>query len=419
MAFRPPFCPNPACPYHRDPDTPEGRKLKRIAWFKPFGSYHTKVSGSVPRFRCLYCRRTCSRQTFRLDYYVKRTVDYNDVRARLISCGGIRAIARSLGISPDSVSNRISRLSRQYISACAMLLPVVRLREDLVADGFESFAVSQYFPNNIHLLGGANSQYVFFADYAPLRRKGRMTPQQKQLRAGLEKLYRAEPDAIRDSFSRLLDTVADLVDGATTHPIQLRTDKKHEYCQAIEAHVPVVQAVKRGWLQHLRIDSRVPRTGSNPLFTVNYLDRQLRKDLAEHVRETVRFARNVCHTMERLWIAVGEYNFHKRFRCSDPVPVNRTHAGVAGIPAEILQRALKGITTTRRFFSFQSLPAAFKTAWRRSYETPLRTLEPGVIREVKRQAKKGYVNLKAVAKMLGLDSVTHDRPQYIPAYALQ
>lgn len=170
---------------------------------------------------------------------------------------------------------------------------------------------------------------------------------------------------------------------------------------------------------HQKIPSRRPRTRTNPLFTVNYLDRQLRKDLAEHVRETVRFARNVCNSMERLWVAIGEHNFYKRFRTNDPVFVQRTHADEARICRADQRRVLRKITTRRRFLSFQSLPAAFELCWRRGYETPLRDLRPGVLKELRKAARKGEVDTEELAKTLNLDSLTENRPQYLPRYALQ
>ena len=419
MPFRPPFCPNPDCRCHQDPDTPEGKRLRRIPWFKPFGFYQTKLHGPVPRFRCLVCGHTCSRQTFRLDYYVKRKVDYNRLRVALTSCGSVRAIGRMLRISPDSVSNRISRLSRQYISATAELLPKITLNENLAADGFESFAVSQYYPNNIQLLGGCESQYILFADYATLRRKGRMTPSQKHLRAQLEKVYTTDPTAVETSFGKLLDVVAQLLVRRAKDSITLWTDKKTAYETALSKNQVLVAALATGDFSHERISSLAPRTHANPLFTVNYLDRQLRKDLAEHVRETVRFARNVCCSMERLWVAIGEHNFYKRYRTNDPVSLQRTHANEAGICEADRRRALHKITTRRRFLSFQSLSPALQACWKRGYETPLRQLQPGVMKALKIAAKAGAVDPEKLAKTLNLDSLTHDRPQYLPRYALQ
>jgi hypothetical protein len=46
------------------------------------------------------------------------------------------------------------------------------LREALVFDGFESFAFSQYYPNNIHLMVTSDSQFVLGFNAAVLRRKG-------------------------------------------------------------------------------------------------------------------------------------------------------------------------------------------------------------------------------------------------------
>ena len=151
---RPPFCPNTGCSCHIDPDSPVAASLTRLRWYKRNGTYQTTVRGPVMRYKCLVCGRGFSEQTFSLDYFVKRTVDYRRLRNLLHSCVSVRAASRILGCSCDSVTNRTSRLARQCISAHARLLAATELGEDQAADGFQSFAVSQYFPNNIHLLVG-------------------------------------------------------------------------------------------------------------------------------------------------------------------------------------------------------------------------------------------------------------------------
>jgi hypothetical protein len=57
-----------------------------------------------------------------------------------------------------------------------------------------------------------------------------------------------------------------------------------------------------------RFPSTAPRTTGNPLFAVNYADREIRKDLAEHRRETVCFARSAAMSMARLWVYVADHN---------------------------------------------------------------------------------------------------------------
>jgi len=69
---------------------------------------------------------------------------------------------------------------------------------------------------------------------------------------------------------------------------------------------------------HLRISSHLPRTIHNPLFSSNYTDRELRKDLANHHRESVCFNRNVANGMLRLWAYLMWHNYLKPYRIRWP-----------------------------------------------------------------------------------------------------
>ena len=415
---RPPFCPHEGCPCHIDPDSPESRVLADLDWFKRNGSYPTKVRGPIERFKCLVCGRGFSTQTFSLDYYTKRIIDYESVCRELCSSSSVRCISRSLGCSCDSVTNRISRYARQCISAGSRLLADFDVKEDLAADGFESFAVSQYFPNNIHILAGTDSQLVYFCDYVTLRRSGRMTPVQKRIRAALEELYRPSPEALTESFSELLDHVHARLERCERDRLTLNTDGKLEYCRALSQCKALAGPIAEKRLVHERTDSRAIRDARNPLFSVNYIDRELRKDLAEHVRETVRFARNVNHCMERLWIYLFDHNTRKRYRINDPVASHRTHALVAGVEPTVIARARARLTTGRRFLSFENLEPAALRVWRREHHTPLKGIVRGALREIKRQAGRGVVELQAVREKLGVDQLIADTTQYLPRYAL-
>ena len=415
---RPPFCPHQGCSCHVDPDSSEAAGLRRRRWFKRNGSYPTKVRGSIPRYKCLACGRGFSAQTFSLDYYTKRIIDYDTVRSELCSNSSVRATARSLGCSCDSVTNRTSRLARQCISASSRMLSAMVLAEDLVGDGFESFAVSQYFPNNIHILVGSHSQLVYFCDYVTLRRSGRMTELQKRTRQAFESLYRACPKALTESFAELLSHLHQRMQRCTHEPLEFHTDKKSEYARALDSHPALAEALEAGRLVHTRTDSRAARDHRNPLFPVNYIDREFRKDLAEHVRETVRFARNVNHSMERLMVYLLDHNVRKRYRINDPVSLSRTHAGEAGISPVDTERATVNLTTARRFLSFEELEPAALRVWRREHLTPLKGIVKGALREINRQAHRGAVDLDAVKSRLGVEQLIVERPQYLPRYAL-
>ena len=349
----PPFCPNSQCTYHRH--APVSNQ-----WFWRSGRYYTDAFGFVQRFVCLSCWHRFSTQSFSIDYYAKRKVDYHRIEAQLKSTGSVRDISRDLSASTDTIANRIGRLARNALAAHAVLRPKVSLHEDLVADGFESFCVSQYFPDNTTLLVGKRSQFLYFANHCVLRRKGRMTQAQKHKRERLEKRWKADPQAVRKAFDEVVEQIARL-----STPRVLYTDEKREYAASVRSMAGGV-----GQIAHVRISSRLPRTVNNDLFSVNYFDREIRKDCANHVRETVCFARNVNNCMERLWVYFVYHNYRKQYRIS--ARDERTHAEVAGIDGRDLRRHMRGYYTRRSFLSRTVVGGSMRRLWLRELYTPMR-----------------------------------------------
>lgn len=376
----PPFCPNPACPRHHSDEHPWGEREERPGrskepWFVHKGFYTTRRSGRVHRFRCRVCGTGFSEQTFSLDYFAKRTVSYSRIEEMVCSTASLRDIARVLHISLGSVSNRISRLARQAMAVHAEYLRRFTPKEALVADGFESFVWSQFFPNNINLLVTADSQLLLGATYCTIRRKGSMTEAQKRRRAELETLFRPPGSVIKHAFAELMDEAVPLVDRQyqrSGEAVELRSDEKREYRVALAQHPYYLSLRLHGKLFHQTVSSRAARTLGNPLFAVNYFDRELRKDLANHVRETVCFARNVNAAMERFWIYAVHHNLIKRYRERQPRRDTSTHASVAGIAVGTIRRVRLYYFTRRAFFSrVCGLQASLVLLWRRQLETPL------------------------------------------------
>ncbi|MBN2050920.1 MAG: hypothetical protein JW760_10780, partial [Spirochaetales bacterium] len=149
----PPFCPNPHCPYHTDAGRPSH-------WFIRKGFYTTKTGDRFQRYQCTHCRRRFSSKTFHIDYNAKVTLDYHRLLTYMVSGISLRALGRAFQRSPKTIAGKISRLTRQFLAFNRFTRPIFNLKENLVADGFESFVVSQYFPNNFNLLIGKDSQFV-------------------------------------------------------------------------------------------------------------------------------------------------------------------------------------------------------------------------------------------------------------------
>ena len=360
----PPFCPYAECSNHTSLPFQK-------SWYHIAGRYETKAHGTVVRFKCLACGRTFSEQTFRLDYYLKKKLSYQRIFDHITNCGGLRATARIMGVNAQSITNRIGRLARQAMALQAELLSGFRLNEDLVTDGFESFVSDQYQPNNIHLLVGKASQFLFTYDLSHLKRKGRMTDFQKAERERREQEYIRERRSISDSFKQLVDAIEQLVLRREGEATSLYSDQKPEYKQVIADSQVLQGLTKRGLFHHETISSKLERTIYNPLFAVNYYDRELRKDNADHVRETVRFSRNVNNALERLAVYQMYHNFFKPYRVADRDLKHFTHAEMAGMSRERIAQGLEGIFSRRKFFSHVKLELNWSqiTVWVRMMGT--------------------------------------------------
>jgi transposase-like protein len=350
----PPFCPNADCPYHTDPPVHE-------QWFHLAGTYDTKAFGTVTRFRCQSCGKTFGEQTFRLDYYAKRKLSYQQIFQHLTNCGGIRATARIFGVHHSAITNRIGRMARQSMALQAELLAGFTPNEALVTDGFESFVSDQYQPNNFNLLVGKWSQFLFGYDYSHLRRKGRMTEQQKEERKLREATYIRECRTISQSFRQIVDMVEQFAQRRAAHgeATCLYSDEKQEYPRVLAESYVLQALAKEKKFFHYTCSSKMERTTENPLFAVNYYDRELRKDNADHVRETVRFSRNVNNALERFAVYQLYHNFFKSYRVDHVEKRYYTHGEAAGIDGRLIRENLRDIFTMRRFFTHVKL----KLSW--------------------------------------------------------
>jgi hypothetical protein len=360
--FFPPFCPNPDCAFHTQPPD--------LPWFVHVGFHHTFCFGQVPRFRCSRCGKSFSSQSFSLDYYAKRKIDYPTLENFLVASMSIRSMSRNLGCSCLSVLNRLDRLSRQYLACHASLRPWARHKEDVCIDGFVGFDRSQYFPNNITISITNWSLYVLSFTHSTLRRSGSMRDEQKRRRDELYHDLRFEPRALERSFSELLDELARDRPPCPNRPLVIITDEKIEYRRALFSHRLFRDQDADHRVAHLTVNSRLPRTIHNPLFPSNYLDREIRKDQASQRRESTCFGRNVSNGLSRLSCYFGWHNYGKRFRVKEPVSCNQTHGEEAGIDQDLIEQARQSLFTERAFLSLAKLDGVETRVWKKAFPTP-------------------------------------------------
>jgi transposase-like protein len=324
-AAAPPFCPNPACSFHRRPTT-------SWRWVR-YGSFaRQRPWERVQRFQCCHCRRHFSDQTFRATYWLKRPEWLVPIFHRLVGCSGFRQIARELECSPQTIATHAARLGRHCLLFHDHLRPRGEFGEPAVLDTFVSFEYSQFHPTGFHLLTGKESHFFHGFTDSELRRSGAMTAGQKRRRARLEARHgRPDPRSTEKEVAALLAIVT-----AGTGTLALYTDEHQDYPRALRRLAPLQ-------VEHHTVSSRAARTVRNPLFPINLLDLLIRHGGANHKRETIAFSKRRQSAADRLWILLVWRNYVKSFseRKRDATPAMRL--GVCGQPwsvAEILAQRL-------------------------------------------------------------------------------
>ena len=306
--FVPRFCPRRTCPQHAAPGFT----------FQAFGSYLRADGRSVPRYRCRTCRRTFSKQTFVVSYYLKRPELVPPVAAGLQAGSAQRQLARSLGCAPSTVTRLSARLGRHALllqaSALAQLCPI---DEAIVFDHLEVFARTQDYPFGIATPVGAESWFIYAIDPAPHGRTGRRSPAQEAKRRA-----RPRPDyrgGYRGSVRRMLDVLLEISKAPTVGPaapLELMSDGHADYRWVLESKAyegrvshKVYPNPKRGPKGSKR--SPAARRRDAALFPIDQLHSLLRHTVAHHRRETIAFGRRLNAIMERMFLTVVWKNFVK------------------------------------------------------------------------------------------------------------
>jgi len=356
--FRPPFCPWPACHEHRR----SGPGYR----FRHHGVYSTRRR-IVPRFLCLACRRTFSRQTFSTSYYLKRPELLPVLAAALNAGSALRQIARSVTCAHSTPARLAARLGRHAILLHARALALLhgRLDEPVVLDHFETFEFTQDYPFGVATPVGARSWFAYGLDPVPHGRTGRRSAmQQRRVRA---RPRRPSRGGYAGSTRRVLASLLPLVpEGGRLH---LVGDGHPAYDRAAARH-PRVR------LERFPNPRRGPRGASRStsarvrdaaLFPSDLLHALLRHTQAHHRRETIAFGRRLNALLERLFLFVVWRNFVKLRSERRPEPV--TPAMRLGLAAE--PWPWRRILSRRLFPARSSLTPLAERLYRRRWTTPL------------------------------------------------
>lgn len=269
--FRPPFCPHRSCAQHEDP-TPR--------FYHRHGSYVARCRPRpIPRFRCKSCRRTFSRQTFRMDYRDKRPDLNEKVFERLILSAGLREMAMELPLTYRCTALKVRKIARHLRQLNLNLRRPLEGRVVLQLDELESFETNRSLrPVTVPVLLERETRYLVWAEVETIRPKGKMTKARIRRLALEEARFGVRKDRSKRAVRRVLTRGVDVVAPSAT--VRLETDEKSTYPGLAR------RAFGRERLTHVTTNSRVPRTTWNNLFPVNHEDGRMRHKMSRLRRQT-------------------------------------------------------------------------------------------------------------------------------------
>ena len=352
-------CPHLSCVNHESPP-PE--------WYVHYGYYRCRAHGTVQRYRCRSCRRTCSDQSESPHYFAKRRVPLHAVWDSLLGGASLREIARRYSLSCPAIGNALLRLGRQAMAAHITLLAELQPRNAIVYDGLRSFLTSQDYPCDITTAVEPEGQTILTMTHSLMRRGGSMTRAQRERVNRKYRVWTPRPGAMSEDIGLLTRELFDYLRPASASPAQIRTDEHPLYRSWVNRNPVCTHFHTAGLLSHSRTSSRAPRTMNNPLFPVNYVDRLLRHRLKEHTRETIAFGRNATMQMHRAWIFACDHNCRREYRVRQPEL--GCHAEQGAVSHQVVRKVKVEFFTRRIRVRRGAVPESIRRVWMAELATP-------------------------------------------------
>ncbi|TVR65961.1 MAG: hypothetical protein EA427_17150 [Spirochaetaceae bacterium] len=157
------------------------------------------------------------------------------------------------------------------------------------------------------------------------------------------------------------------------------SDAKKEHVRALK-RIPVIRAaLEKQRIRHSRITDRARHSiyCYNRLFSADYIDREIRKDMGDHAKESVKYAREINCALERLVIKLGSHTFTKPHRITGKVDTSDEprHAEVARLTSTPIVASYDlWLYTHRHVFSHLPEEASemdwIRTIWKRTETNP-------------------------------------------------
>jgi len=230
---------------------------------------------------------------------------------------GLRQSSRNLRLSlrcTELKFRKIARhLRRQHLNVRGPLPQDAGFQLDEI-ETFETQRNTR--PLSVPILIETQTRFVVWAEAAPIRPRGKMTPSRRRAIEKDEARSGRRQDRSRGSLRRTLARAAALVSEAGK--VRLHTDKKSTYADLAR------EAFGSERLVHTQTSSRLARTVANPLFPINHTEAMARDLLGRLRRDSwlVSKKRRFLDLGLQIFLAYRNY-VRRRFNWDEESPAQR------------------------------------------------------------------------------------------------
>jgi len=301
MSFEPPFCPHPDCSNHF------GRPGR---FYRRRGSYKPRCRRfRISRMQCRACRRTFSRQTFRVDYRDRHPQTNVRILEMLCSGTGLRQVARTVGLDPRAVQQKL----RKYGAHAARLHDNLARRlpsgREFVFDEEESYEHKSIWPVTVPILIDAETWFVVACAVGPIRRLAPAGTARRRWQDEDEKIHGRRPD---ESRRRVREVLTDLRRRVPVGQLQIRSDEKASYRR-------LVPDIFGDRAVHRTTSGRSPRTKYNRLFPINVTIAMSRDNCGRLRRRSWLVSKRAARLRDQLALFMIYRNYiRRRFNRDEP-----------------------------------------------------------------------------------------------------
>lgn len=298
--FIPPRCPNRRCPMFASPTA---------GFWRRRGWYQTQCR-LVPtqRFICVRCRRSFSRQTFRIDYRDKRPAANEALLSLLASGVGLRQSARCLKLDVHAIQKKARKLARHMGLLNRNLIRKLPAGSVVLLDEAETFEHRKFERLTMPVMIDRQSRLILATRVAPIRRAARKGSRRRRRQEAHEQRFGARSHRGPNSVRIIMGRLRRLLHG---RPATLISDEKPSYASICRRRFS-------GLLKHVRVPSRLPRNTFNPLFAMNLTQAMLRDNCGRLRQRSWLASKRRRYLHQHLELFSAYRNWHRQRNNDDP-----------------------------------------------------------------------------------------------------